>query len=170
MTADADASVSDGDYNIGGGIGLNIVQNDNEAVIGSGAAITSGDLTVEAGMRAEIQDDNSTDDKNVIAADAVAGAGTGSFSLAGSVGLNVVVRNNTTAVVNTDAVINAGGDVTVSAAAKNQYKTDAKATVGMDKTIWDGIDETFSTLTDIKVWTGALKKALKGCWIICSPA
>ena len=59
MTADADAFVSDGDYNIGGGIGLNIVQNDNEAVIGSGAAITSGDLTVEAGMRAELQDDNS---------------------------------------------------------------------------------------------------------------
>ena len=162
MTADADASVSDGDYNIGGGIGLNIVQNDNEAVIGRGAAITSGDLTVEAGMRAELQDDNSTDDKNVIAADAVAGAGTGSFSLAGSVGLNVVVRNNTTAVVNTDAVINAGGDVTVSAAAKNQYKTDAKATVGMDKTIWDGIDETFSTLTDIKVWTGALEKGFEG--------
>ena len=162
MTADADASVSDGDYNIGGGIGLNIVQNDNEAVIGSGATITSGDLTVEAGMRAELQDDNSTDDKNVIAADAVAGAGTGSFSLAGSVGLNVVVRNNTTAVVNTDAVINAGGDVTVSAAAKNQYKTDAKATVGMDKTIWDGIDETFSTLTDIKVWTGALEKGFEG--------
>ena len=49
--------------------------------------------------------------------------------------MNVVVRNNTTAVVN-DAVINAGGDVTVSAAAKNQYKTDAKATVRMDKTIW----------------------------------
>ncbi|EHI49802.1 hemolysin-type calcium-binding region [SAR116 cluster alpha proteobacterium HIMB100] len=162
MTADADASVSDGDYNIGGGIGLNIVQNDNEAVIGSGAAITSGDLSVEAGMRAELQDDNSTDDKNVISADAVAGAGTGSFSLAGSVGLNVVVRNNTTAVVNTDAVINAGGDVTVSAAAKNQYKTDAKATVGMDKTIWDGIDETFSTLTDIKVWTGALEKGFEG--------
>ena len=39
MTADADASVSDGDYNIGGGIGLNIVQNDNEAVIGRGARL-----------------------------------------------------------------------------------------------------------------------------------
>ena len=51
--------------------------------------------------------------------------------------------------------------MTVSAG-KNQYKTDAKATVGMDKTIWDGIDETFSTLTDIKVWTGALEKGFEG--------
>ena len=162
ISADADASVSDGDYNIGGGVGLNIVQNDNEAEIGTGANITSADLTVFAGMREETREDNSTDDVNSITAEAVAGAGTGEFSLAGSVGLNIVVRNNTKAVVNTDAVLNSSGDVIVSANAKNSYKTDAKATVGMTKTIWDGIDETFSTLTDIKVWTGALEKGFEG--------
>ncbi len=32
MSADADASVSGGDYNIGGAVGLNIVQNENTAL------------------------------------------------------------------------------------------------------------------------------------------
>ena len=162
MSADADASVSGGDYNIGGAVGLNIVQNDNKASIGGGADITSGDVSVTAGMRAETLEDNSTDDVNVIAADAVAGAGTGEFSLAGSVGLNLVMRNNTSAVISTDAQITASGDVAVNATAKSQYKADAKATVGMEKTIWEGIDETFSTLTDIKVWTDAAEKGFEG--------
>ena len=162
MSADADASVSGGDYNIGGAVGLNIVQNDNKASIGSGANVTSGDVTVTAGMQSQLMEDNSTDDVNVIAADAVAGAGTGEFSLAGSVGLNLVMRNNTSAVISTDAQINASGDVAVNAEAKSQYKTDAKATVGMAKTIWEGIDETFSTLTDIKVWTEAAEKGFEG--------
>ena len=107
-------------------------------------------------------EDNSTDDVNVIAADAVAGAGTGEFSLAGSVGLNLVMRNNTSAVISTDAQINASGDIAVNAEAKSQYKTDAKATVGIAKTIWEGIDDTFSTLTDIKVWTEAAEKGFEG--------
>ena len=162
MSADADASVSGGDYNIGGAVGLNIVQNDNKASIGSGANVTSGDVTVTAGMQSQLMEDNSTDDVNVIAADAVAGAGTGEFSLAGSVGLNLVMRNNTSAVISTDAQINASGDIAVNAEAKSQYKTDAKATVGIAKTIWEGIDETFSTLTDIKVWTEAAEKGFEG--------
>ena len=94
--------------------------------------ITSADLTVFAGMREETREDNSTDDVNSITAEAVAGAGTGEFSLAGSVGLNIVVRNNTKAVVNTDAVLNSSGDVIVSANAKNSYKTDTKSTVGVE--------------------------------------
>ncbi len=113
-------------------------------------------------MQSEVLADNSTDDVNVIAAEAVAGAGTGEFSLAGSVGLNLVMRNNTRAVISDGAQINASGDVAVRAEAKSQYQTDAKATVGMEKTIWEGIDETFSTLTDLKVWTEAAQKGFEG--------
>ena len=152
FAADADASATDGDYNIGGGVGLNIVDNENIAEVGDNAVITSGDMTVRAGMLSQLQDDNSTDGTNTIYADAVAGASTGEFSLAGAVGLNIVLKNNTKAVINSGADVTASGDVLISAVSNNSYESNSKAVVGELKGLWKGIDKELRALKDIKLF------------------
>ena len=152
FAADADASATDGDYNIGGGVGLNIIDNENVAEIGDNATVTSGNLSVQAGMLSKVKDDNTTDDTNVIYADAVAGASTGEFSLAGAVGLNVVLKNNTKAVINSGADITASGNISIAANAKSKYDSNAKAVVGEVKGLWAGINKELKALKNIKLF------------------
>ena len=85
MTSTGDASTGGSDYNVGGGVGLNIATSNNNAFVREGASITAGGLSVTAGMRSQIADDNSTDATNVIAASATSGSGTGEVAIAGAV-------------------------------------------------------------------------------------
>ena len=162
VSADADASADGGSINLGGAVGLNIVRNRNLATVQSNADITAGDLAVVAEMLDVAVDENTNEAENKITSETVAGAGTGEFSLAGSVGLNLVLQNQTEAKLASNSTIAASGNVSVTSESINKYNTDARATVGMSKTIWQGIDETFSTLTDIDVWTGALEEGFDG--------
>ena len=152
FSADADASATDGDYNIGGGIGLNIVNNENIAEIGDNTSITTADLTVRAGMLSKVKDDNTTDGTNTIYADAVAGASTGEFSLAGAVGLNVVIKNNTQAIINSGANVRSNGDITIAAISNNKYDSNAKAEVGEIKGLWGGIDKELKAIKNMKMF------------------
>ena len=152
FSADADASATDGDYNIGGGIGLNIVNNENIAEIGDNTSITTADLTVRAGMLSKTLDDNTTDGTNTIYADAVAGASTGEFSLAGAVGLNVVIKNNTQAIINSGVNVRTNGDITIAAVSNNKYDSNAKAEVGEIKGLWSGIDEELKAIKNMKLF------------------
>ena len=152
FSADADASATDGDYNIGGGVGLNIVDNENIAEVGDNVTITSGDLTVRAAMLDKVKEDNTTDSTNVIYADAVAGVGTGEFALAGAVGLNIVLKNNTKAIINSGTDVTASGDVLIVAGAKSKYDANSKATVGEVKGLWSGVTKELRALKDMKMF------------------
>ena len=152
FSADADASATDGDYNIGGAVGLNIVDNHNIAEIGDNATITSGDLTVRAGMLTKAVDDNTTDNLNKIYSHSVAGVGTGEFALAGAAGINIVLNNNTKAIVNTGTNITSRGDITIASNSNSTYDSNALAEVEEVKTLWGGIDKEMRSMKDINVF------------------
>ena len=159
MTSTGDASTSGSDYNIGGGVGLNIASSENTAIIRNGASITASGVSVNAGMRSQIAADNSTDTTNVIAASATSGSGTGEVAIAGAVALNVVLENDTTAKIADNASLTlASGDLSVEATATNSYDAASKATVGKEAGLFAGIDAALSGLQDITVWTSHLSK------------
>ena len=159
MTSTGDASTSGSDYNIGGGVGLNIASSENTAVIRSGASITAAGVSVNAGMRSQIAADNSTDNTNVIAASATSGSGTGEVAIAGAVALNVVLENDTNAKIEDNATLTlANGDLIVEATSTTSYDAASKATVGKEAGLFAGIDAALSGLQDISVWTSHLSK------------
>ena len=159
MTTTGDASTGGSDYNVGGGVGLNIATSTNEAVVGDGANVTASGLAVTAGMRSQIADDNSTDSTNVITASATSGSGTGEVAIAGAVALNVVLENRTTARIADNATLRlAGGDLAVEATSENNYDASSTATVGKTAGLFAGIDAALSGLQDVTVWTSHISK------------
>ena len=159
MTSTGDASTGGSDVNVGGGVGLNIAKNNNRALIGDQAVLTASGLSVTAGMRSQLADDNSTDATNVITASATAGSGTGEVAIAGSVALNVVLENNATAEIGDNVSLTlAGGDVAVEATATSKYDASSTATVGKTNALFAGIDAALSGLQDITVWTSSIAK------------
>ena len=159
MTSTGDASTGGSDYNVGGGVGLNIAKSNNTALVGEQVNITAGGLAVTAGMRSQIADDNSTDVTNVIAASATSGSGTGEVAIAGAVALNVVLENNATAKISDNASLRlSGGDLSVIASSTSSYDTASKATVGKEAALFAGIDAALSGLQDISVWTSHISK------------
>ena len=159
MTSTGDASTSGSDYNIGGGVGLNIASSENTAIIRRGASITAAGVSVNAGMRSQIAADNSTDTTNVIAASATSGSGTGEVAIAGAVALNVVLENDTYAKIEDNATLTlASGDLIVEATQTTSYDAASKATVGKEAGLFAGIDAALSGLQDISVWTSHLSK------------
>ncbi|MGC6517440.1 MAG: leukotoxin LktA family filamentous adhesin [Candidatus Puniceispirillaceae bacterium] len=159
MTSTGDASTGGSDYNVGGGVGLNIAKNNNTALVGEGVSVSASGLSVTAGMRAQLADDNSSDVTNVIAASATSGSGTGEVAIAGAVALNVVLENNATARIADNATLRlAGGDLVVESTATTSYDAASKATVGKEAGLFAGIDAALSGLQDITVWTSAISK------------
>ena len=159
MTSTGDASTGGSDVNVGGGVGLNIAKNNNRALVGNEAALTASGLSVVAGMRSQIAADNSTDDTNLITANATSGSGTGEVAIAGSVALNVVLENNATARIGDNVSLTlAGGDLAVEATARSSYDASSTATVGKKNALFAGIDAALSGLHDISVWTASLTK------------
>ena len=159
MTSTGDASTSGSDYNVGGGVGLNIASSENTAIIRSGASVTASGVSVNAGMRSQIAADNSTDTTNVIAASATSGSGTGEVAIAGAVALNVVLENDTNAKIADNATLTlASGDLIVEATSTTSYDAASKATVGKEAGLFAGIDAALSGLQDISVWTSHLSK------------
>ena len=159
MTSTGDASTSGSDYNIGGGVGLNIASSTNEAIIRNGADITASGLSVNAGMRSQLDADNNSDVTNVITAAATSGSGTGEVAIAGAVALNVVLENDATAIISDNATLRlSNGALSVEATATNSYDAASKATVGKTAGLFAGIDAALSGLQDINVWTSHLSK------------
>ena len=159
MTSTGDASTSGSDYNIGGGVGLNIASSTNDAIIRSGADITASGLAVNAGMRSQLDADNNSDVTNVITAAATSGSGTGEVAIAGAVALNVVLENDATAKISDNATLRlSNGALSVEATATNSYDAASKATVGKTAGLFAGIDAALSGLQDISVWTSHLSK------------
>ena len=154
ITATGDASVAGGDYNIGGGLGLNIATASNNARVGSGASLVAGDLAVDAKMLSQLAADNSTDVTNTITSSATSGAGTGEVAVAGALALNVVIQNDTVATVESGAILdNVSGNIAIGAVATNTYDADSLATVGETAGLFSGIDAALGGLSDITVWT-----------------
>ena len=159
MTSTGDASTGGSDVNVGGGVGLNIAKSNNRALIGDEAVVSASGLSVVAGMRSQLADDNSTDVTNVITATATSGSGTGEVAIAGSVALNVVLENNATAAIGDNVSLTlAGGDVAVEATATSTYDASSTATVGKTNALFAGIDAALSGLQDITVWTSSIAK------------
>ncbi|MGC6439628.1 MAG: leukotoxin LktA family filamentous adhesin [Candidatus Puniceispirillaceae bacterium] len=153
VMAVGDASTAGSDYNIGGGLGLSITTNENRASVRSGADLNSDDLTVEAGMLSQLVD-NETDITNSITASSTSGAGTGELAIAGALGVNVVLSNDTIAEVEAGADLdNVSGATRIAATATNSYDADAKATVGKTLGLFAGIDAALSGLQDFTVWS-----------------
>jgi len=157
ITATGDASTSGSDYNIGGGVSLNIATSTNRARIGTGTSITSGDLTVSSGMLTQLDADNASDSTNLITAAATSGSGTGEIAIAGAIALNVVLENENSAEIASGATLdNISGDISITATSDNDYSADTLATVGKTLGLFAGIDAALSGLQDISVWTSHL--------------
>ena len=159
MLATGDASTGGSDYNIGGGVSLNIAKSSNKALVAGDTSLTAAGVNVTAGMRSQLTADNDTDDVNTIAATATSGSGTGEFALAGAVALNIVLENDTQAEIQDNASLTLGnGDLVVEATATNSYNAASKATVGKEAALFAGIDAALSGLQDITVWTSHISK------------
>ena len=159
MTSTGDASTGGSDFNIGGGVGLNIAKSNNTALVGEGTSLSAAGLAVTAGMRSQLADDNTTDATNLITATATSGSGTGEVAIAGSVALNVVLENNATARIADDATLRlANGALSVEATSVSSYDASSTATVGKEAGLFSGIDAALSGLQDISVWTSNLTK------------
>ena len=159
MTSTGDASTSGSDYNIGGGVGLNIASSTNLATIRSGADITASGLSVNAGMRSQLDADNATDATNVITASATSGSGTGEVAIAGAVALNVVLENDATALIADNTTLRlSNGALAVEATSTTSYDAASVATVGKTAGLFAGIDAALSGLQDVSVWTSHISK------------
>ncbi|MGC6512260.1 MAG: leukotoxin LktA family filamentous adhesin [Parvibaculales bacterium] len=149
VNAVADASADSGSYNLGGAVGLNIVDVASLAEVDANAVISGTTVSVGAGMRSLIEGAD-TDSVNEIVSQATAGVGTGEFSLAGAVGLNVVLRNQSQALLDAGSTTTAGSGLSVTALADTSYTTKGKATVGDTNSVFTGIDGFLSSLDDME--------------------
>ena len=149
VNAAADASADSGSYNLGGAVGLNIVDVASLAEVDANAVISGTTVSVGAGMRS-LTEGADTDSMNEIVSQATAGVGTGEFSLAGAVGLNVVLRNQSQALLDPGTTTTATGGLMVTAQADTRYNTKGKATVGDTNSVFSGIDGFLSSLDDME--------------------
>ena len=158
ITATGEASTGGSDYNIGGGLGVNIAKASNKARIADGAVVSSGDLAVTAGMLTQLDEDNATDSVNTITSYGSSGAGTGKLAIAGALALNIVLENDTAAEIETGATLdNVSGNIAIGAVSNNNYDADSLATVGKTAALFGGIDAALGGLHDITVWTDNLQ-------------
>ncbi|MGC6476026.1 MAG: leukotoxin LktA family filamentous adhesin, partial [Parvibaculales bacterium] len=159
VRSDADASADSGAYNLGGAVGLNIADMQNLAELGTNVLVDGREVTVRAGMRS-LTDGNITDSQNAIQADATAGVGTGEFSLAGAVGLNVILRNQTSAALVASATVVADELILVDTLSTNDYTVKGKATVGDTARVFSGIEGYLSSLDNFTALVGGVSTAL----------
>ncbi len=159
VSSDADASADSGAYNLGGAVGLNIADMQNLAELGTNVLVDGREVTVRAGMRS-LTDGDTTDAQNAIKADATAGVGTGEFSLAGAVGLNVILRNQTSAALVASATVEADELILVDTLSTNDYTVKGKATVGDTARVFSGIEGYLSSLDNFTALVGGVSTAL----------